>query len=449
MPSGVQGYGFAQAQDHEERAEEKRAEAEQLLAAHYHRRRGTVARGYVVSNRKTPRGLHHALSARHPETRRKLLYPAALVLLDVLHEDAGPPADSSGARRVFGKTQGYYAKRLGLSMQRGKNGEVNGARFIRTLLAQLVGLGLIKKGGRCYFEKRDERYPRLVVWLQPWNDSLATRYADALGTLAPTESNEQPAPLPSESLRIPGSGCISPLLDQSSVDGLGGVGGKEEKDAPSARSFEIPERPSAAAFQEGEGIRTARAELAPLVAVETLGSAALRVLRGSALALVIQHIAKTRPSPISTEEGRGGDQYTRPISKRAQARRLPPRPHSVQECPGGAGGCVRCHEWAAAVVAAPSATPATIPTWRPSKTAAATPLGSVVSSLFGRGQLTIEAAAEIAVWWTRCDEADFPYRAVVGGRRWKLQRGRDRTLTLVVDGDVIGPVTEWPASWRR
>lgn len=167
----------------DEKARQDTARAQQLLAGLYLDRRSRVARGYTLAHHKLPRGLHHALSARDPATRRRMLHPLALVLLSVLEEEAETcSAASSGARRVFGKSQGYYASRLGLSMRRGRNGEANGARYIRTLLRELANVGLVKKGGRCWFDGPG-RYPRLVLWLQPWEQSLPARFADALASL--------------------------------------------------------------------------------------------------------------------------------------------------------------------------------------------------------------------------------------------------------------------------
>lgn len=310
--------------------DQRRAETERLLAGHFHRRTKRIARGFSLTHRKLPRGLHHALSARHPVTRRKLLQPMALVLYDCLLESAQLPADSSGARRVFGRTQAFYARRLGLSMRRGRNGEVHGARRIRTLLTQLVHVGLVRKGGRAWFDETLDKHPRLVLWLLPWESSVVARYADALA---------------SDGERIPGSGSFTDHTEINSevCDHLGGLGGSpEEKERPPAAVDAQP--PSAAGNDEEIASGT------PAV-VAVLGPAALRVFRGAELAAIIRHVATLEPQAHDTAEGR-----LRRVPSPARcaaaknpepSSRLVDRPHR-EPC-----DCSACRAWARQVVAAP------------------------------------------------------------------------------------------------
>jgi len=378
------------AREAEERADLRRAEAERLIATHLYARRGSVARGFRRKLVKRPRGLHHTLSARHPVTRRRLLYTAALALLDLLEDDAGPPAHDSGARRVFGKTQAWYARVLGFSQKRGKNGEVYGARHVRTCLTQLAALGFIRKGGRAWFEGRPgvprDKHKRLVLWLQPWDDTLIARLADALALPNSSSVNpEIPSEIPSSDNdfdRISGSGCFtSPyLLDRSVSGGLGSLRGKEE--GASRRSFdgeasspstppvdnpppaiasatENTEGPSAPA-NEGEGASAGPAVGAAFdasAAAELLGVGALRVFRGAPLAVVVQHIARTHQRPVDACDGREVGQtppaapIAAPEGSGAVLAPLPsvaPRPHPIP-CV-----CATCQEWGRAMFAAPA-----------------------------------------------------------------------------------------------
>jgi hypothetical protein len=371
--------------EHEERQDEQRAEAERLIATHMHARRGTVARGYVTEHRQVPRGLHHALSARHPTTRRKLLYDGALELWRMLHEFAEPPCKSTGARRVFGPTQAYWCKRLGLSMKRGKPGkngrqrEPNGARHVRTFLTQLEHLGIIRKGGRSFFEGRPGEQPRLVIWLQPWDDTLIARIADALAVAPPSENGAAPPTVSAPSVRIPGSGCFSDLSTPS-PDGGGERGTGREEEGPSAPSIscvapspsttpvdnppslalspsENKERPSAAASDrpsaganEGDRASSGPADVAEFNAaraVEVLGSGSLRVFSGAVLALVVQYLARTHRKPVDAAEGRSPRSLPSPGSAPRQAR-LGARPHP-SPCM-----CGECQAWAAELVRGPA-----------------------------------------------------------------------------------------------
>jgi hypothetical protein len=450
-----------------------------------------------VEHRKIPRGLHHALSARDPATRRRMLYSLALVLLNVLYEDAGPPARSSGARRVFGKTQAYYASRLGLSMVRAKNGEVHGARHIRTLLKQLAHVGLIRKGGRCWFEGPG-RHPRLVVWLQPWEESLPARYADALAALpSPSENADAATSSSSGDVRISRSGCFTdPTSQDRSVRGeMGSLRGREE--APLAPAIHQPaspaserpsaarsDRPSAGASEGGSSASSGPpdVELDPAAALATLGPAALRVLSGRPLGDVIQHVARTHRRAADTTHGRASvrrsataahDSREVPAAPPAQpAAPFPPRPHNHTTCPGGPQGvgCAACEAWRQLLFPGSQPTADAAPRQphvrRSRSTSAMTPRSSADRrqppqqstieptraswSPPRTTALSLEQAIASHVRWRRTAEADFPWRATVNGARWKLRsNGGSSPLTLVVDGRELGTISRWPERWLR
>lgn len=371
----------------EEYDSQQKAETERLLAAHYHRRRNGVASGFVVEHRKMPRGWHHALAARHPVTRRSFLPPRAIVLLNALYEEAEKIPASTGARRVFGKSQGFYAKKLGLSMRRNRNGEANGARRVREYLKMLSQLNIIKKGGRCWFDGPG-KHPRLVLWIQPFEEWTLTRFAEAVNTLPPSENAATPAPVRDETDRISGSGCFTDplLLDPEVCEGMGGTGGKEAPTAPSfihmpsttpvdnssltvlspTQNKERPpaasqDRPSAGA-NEGDRASpapTAGAKLDAAKVVMLLGAAALRTFRGPELAELIQHVARTSPRPVDAADGRAvklpspSDPGASDATPAPPSTVVGPRPHRSIDCPGGAEGCPACREWLAAVLAAP------------------------------------------------------------------------------------------------
>jgi hypothetical protein len=378
------------AREAEEQGDYRRAEIERLIATHLHARGPLVARGYRRRFSKRPRGLHHALSARHPITRRRLLYVAALALLELLEDDAGPPAKDTGARRVFGKTQAWYAKVLGYSQKRGRNGEVHGARHIRTCLTQLAALGFIRKGGRAWFEAPPgvprDAHKRLVVWLQPWDDTLIARLADALGVEISSSANAEIPSSANDADRIPGSGCFTPTpSDQTIVGGgEGSVRGEEEgasrrlldggvlppstpavdnQPATPATPTENTEGPSAPA-NEGERASAMPTVAAPLdasAATELLGVGVLRVFRGPPLAAVVKHLASTHQRPVDAWDGRAAT--VQPSLKNAapMASQRPAfggRPHPAP-C-----GCDSCQAWARAVIAAPPALPPSVsPAW--------------------------------------------------------------------------------------
>jgi hypothetical protein len=378
----------------EQHEDEKKAETERLLAAHYLRRRKSVARGFTVEHRKMPRGLNHALAARHPVTGKGLLSPRALLLYNALFLDADKVPAQSGARRVFGKTQAYYAKLCGLSMRRGKNGEVHGARWIRELLEQLRRLNMIAKGGRCWFEGGG-KHPRLVLWILPWEQSTLARFAEAVNALADENPVGNASADPKED-RIQSSGCITDRVEDNSgvCGGMGGAGGKEAPPAPSViPSPSLPPvdnadgrgsppsvskvRPSAAVDANrpsagaGDGGRASSAPgddagVDATDVVRVLGARALRIFRGADLAAIMQHVARTSPAPLDTADGR---RKAPPPPSAANGATAPPvasgappapaaaakRPHGERECPGGAAGhgCALCIAWASAAAKRP------------------------------------------------------------------------------------------------
>jgi hypothetical protein len=506
----------------EEYEDQKKAETEKLLAAHYYRRRKSVARGFVVEHRKMPRGWHHALAARHPVTRRSFLPARAIILLNALYNEAEKVLASTGALRVFGKTQGFYAKLLGLSMRRGRNGEANGARRVREYLRQLAQLNIIAKGGRCWFDGPG-KHPRLVLWIRPFEEWTLARFAEAVNELPPSENDAAPAPVSEESDRISRSGCFTDHIEINSevCGGMGGTGGKEAPSAPSIiTSPSLPpvdnahstasspsvskERPSAATQEPpsaaaNEGGRansgpTAGAKLDAAKAVMLLGASALRIFRGPELAELIQHVARTHPRPVDAADGRP-PRLPSPAAAHAPGAapaRPGARPHP-SPC-----GCGACQAWARAIVAAPAPeSPEALPTIRPPavrvqrspwaespRPAAPEQLGDLLAGIAHREQRDGEALDDDAqreqllqqalarsIRWERtrcyakegkrckpgdrqpcqkCVDVDFPFRAVVDGRPWKLRYdGRHSPFTLTIDGRELGPVAlSWPITWR-
>lgn len=388
---------FARSSDDDDDA--TKAESAELMAVHYLRRRKSVARGFTVEHRKTPRGWHHALAARHPVTRKGLLHPRAITLYHALLQQADPVPAANGARRVFGKTQAFYAQLCGLSMRRDNKGEVHGARRIREYLKQLTHANMIRKGGRCWFEGGG-KHPRLVLWIQPWEEWTLTRFVEAVTESSPaviTENHVGDSAEQEIRLRISRSGCFTEEIKINSgvCGGMGGVGGKEAPAAPS--TFPAPSlppvdnadgdvtppsgakvrpaaavdanRPSAGAGDGG------RASAAPAGAagvdveavLRVLGGAALRIFRGAELRAIIEHVAKARPGPLDACDGRAAPpQRPLPLEASRSARGRPDaapadgaraaRPHAQFSCPGGplGVGCEPCTSWAAAMRAAPA-----------------------------------------------------------------------------------------------
>jgi hypothetical protein len=503
MPSGLQRNGrgvfAAEAELYED---QQKAETEKLLAAHYYARRKRVARGYTVEHRKMPRGWHHALAARDPVTRRSYLPGRAVLLLNALYNDAELVPASTGARRVFGKTQAFYAMLLGLSMRRSRNGEPHGARRIREYLRLLSNLNIIQKGGRCWFDGPG-KHPRLVLWLRPFEQWTLTRFAEAV-TALPSENGVALALAVDENDRISRSGCFTDQIEINSevCGGMGGTGGKEAPSAPSIASLPeetIKERPSAASSVTdrptagaGEGNRANSTPLADdkldaAVAARVLGATALRVFRGVELGELIQHIAKTHPRPVDAADGRLRG-LPSPRASRAANSTPGPRPHAAP-C-----GCTDCVAWARALVAGPplqaaaqqlrsSGRPAQRSPWAEAARSTLAPdqlaelvepapLESLMAGAAGRAPLpTLQEALGRRVQWQRtrcyaregycctpgarlpcqhCVDVDFPFRAVVDGNTWKLHyQGKHAPFRLIVDGRELGTVPQsWPPSWR-
>jgi hypothetical protein len=371
----------------------KKAETEKLLAAHYHRRRNKVACGFYIEHRKMPRGWHHALAARHPVTRKSFLPPRAIVFLNALYEEANKVPTKDGELYVFGKAQGFYAQKLGLSMRRNRNGEANGARRIREYLSMLAQLGIVKKRGRAWFDGPG-KHPRLVLVIQPIEEWTLARFAEAVKELPPASENEAaPVAGAADADRISGSGCLSDTLSKNSdvCGDMGGTGGKEAPSAPSIdctpsttpvdnsflpafspsvnkeRPAAATQEPPSAAANEGDRATSGPAAAGAnpnAAAVLMLHTAALRTFRGRELAELIEHVAKTHPRAVDAADGRPRRSPS-PAAVRATSAKLEapaaepaplfhpqsPRPHRAPECPGGPSGCDLCKAWLAAVMA--------------------------------------------------------------------------------------------------
>lgn len=55
------------------------------------------------------------------------------------------------------------------------------------------------------------------------------------------------------------------------------------------------------------------------------------------------------------------------------------------------------------------------------------------------------------VTWQKGSDPRVPFVATVDGERWELRLGETPSApkyTLVVDGEVVAQVTDWPANWR-
>jgi hypothetical protein len=58
----------------------------------------------------------------------------------------------------------------------------------------------------------------------------------------------------------------------------------------------------------------------------------------------------------------------------------------------------------------------------------------------------------LPVVWRRTASAEHPYEAEVDGRRWTIRVNdfpAEALYTLLVDGEPVEDLEEWPAAWRR
>jgi hypothetical protein len=56
------------------------------------------------------------------------------------------------------------------------------------------------------------------------------------------------------------------------------------------------------------------------------------------------------------------------------------------------------------------------------------------------------------VTWEESDDVDYPFRATVGGEEWVIRINdfpEDPLYTLIIGGQAIVDLDDWPPSWRR
>ena len=62
------------------------------------------------------------------------------------------------------------------------------------------------------------------------------------------------------------------------------------------------------------------------------------------------------------------------------------------------------------------------------------------------------AAIRSEVTWQSANDSEYPYQAVVSGVTWQIRLNdfpAQPLYTLLIDGQHIGDVEEWPAAWTR
>ena len=65
---------------------------------------------------------------------------------------------------------------------------------------------------------------------------------------------------------------------------------------------------------------------------------------------------------------------------------------------------------------------------------------------------SIMAAIRSDVTWQSVNDPEQPYQAVVSGVTWQIRLNdfpAQPLYTLLIDGQPIGDVEEWPAAWTR
>ena len=65
---------------------------------------------------------------------------------------------------------------------------------------------------------------------------------------------------------------------------------------------------------------------------------------------------------------------------------------------------------------------------------------------------SIMAAIRSDVTWQSVNDPEQPYQAVVSGVTWQIRLNdfpAQPLYTLLIDGQPIGDLDDWPASWQR
>ena len=64
----------------------------------------------------------------------------------------------------------------------------------------------------------------------------------------------------------------------------------------------------------------------------------------------------------------------------------------------------------------------------------------------------LDAAIRSDVTWLSTDDPEQPFQATVSGVTWQVRLNdfpAEPLYTLIIDGQSIGDLEEWPASWQR